>query len=43
MGVAGIFEDYPDGSATALRDADRQAFGLDPAASSAAFGSDRIS
>ncbi len=42
QGVAGHLEDYPDGSATALRTTIGQAFGLDPARIVCGFGSDDL-
>jgi histidinol-phosphate aminotransferase len=41
-GVAGHLQDYPDGSATDLREAIGRAFGLDPARIVCGFGSDDL-
>ena len=41
-GVAGHLQDYPDGGATALREAIGRAFGLDPARIVCGFGSDDL-
>jgi len=41
-GVAGRLQDYPDGGATALREAIGRAFGLDPARIVCGFGSDDL-
>jgi histidinol-phosphate aminotransferase len=41
-GVAGHLEDYPDGAATALREAIGRAFGLDPTRIVCGFGSDDL-
>jgi histidinol-phosphate aminotransferase len=41
-GVAAHLEDYPDGAATALREAIGHAFGLDPARIVCGFGSDDL-
>ena len=42
QGVAGHLQDYPDGSATELREAIGRAFGLDPARIVCGFGSDDL-